>query len=48
MQTFPSIAALARYSKCEGKIMSKTVAKKDPLLKAMLRGLFRRGKGKGK
>jgi len=38
---------LTRYSKREGKIMPKIVAKKDPLLKAMLRGLFHGSKGKG-
>ena len=47
-QTFPSVAALARYTKYEGKIMSKMVAKKDPLLKVMLRELSRGGKGRGK
>jgi hypothetical protein len=47
-QTFPSIASLSRYSKREGKIMSKATAKKDPLLKLMLRELFNGDKAKGK
>jgi hypothetical protein len=47
-QTFPSVAALAHYTRYEGKIMSKTVAKKDPLLKEMMRGMFRGGKGRRK
>jgi hypothetical protein len=42
-QTFPSVAALARYSKREDKIASKAAVKKNPLLKMMLRKLFRGG-----
>lgn len=44
-QTFPSVAALARYSKREGKIAIKAAAKENPLLKMMLRKLFRGGNG---
>jgi hypothetical protein len=46
--TFPSVAVLARYTKREGKVMSKTVAKRDPLLKAMLREFPHSSKGRGK
>ena len=42
--TFPSVSALLRYSRKEGKICGKADVKKDKVLKAMLRELFGGGR----
>lgn len=47
-RTFSSTAALAHYSKREGKLMPKAEVKTDPLLKGMLRDLFGSDQAKDK